>query len=229
MPRARFRASSASLGHVGFPIMAASRRHASESSSSENDEEMEKFKEAAWSFGAAANGAQESRRTGGESKDKQSSRLDVSHHEHDGNELQTTPEFRSHVAKKLGALLDSDSDSEVDERLKEAAVPLTDLLPAALLPTMPQPSCSPAPTPAGLKKKKKKEKEEDGDEAGDKDTGGGDAKKSRTDIKEEEDTNSQVDSVSQHTSEETPVREKKKKKKKKKREEEKVRRLKLSD
>ncbi|XP_014345035.1 protein CUSTOS isoform X2 [Latimeria chalumnae] len=28
-------------------------------------------------------------------------------HEHDGNELQTTPEFRAHVAKKLGALLDS--------------------------------------------------------------------------------------------------------------------------
>ncbi|XP_077150428.1 protein CUSTOS [Ranitomeya variabilis] len=28
-------------------------------------------------------------------------------HEHDGNELQTTPEFRSHVAKKLAAMLDS--------------------------------------------------------------------------------------------------------------------------
>ncbi|XP_055987020.1 protein CUSTOS isoform X2 [Sorex fumeus] len=28
-------------------------------------------------------------------------------HEQDGNELQTTPEFRAHVAKKLGALLDS--------------------------------------------------------------------------------------------------------------------------
>lgn len=31
----------------------------------------------------------------------------VSKHEHDGNELQTTPEFRAHVAKKLGAILDS--------------------------------------------------------------------------------------------------------------------------
>lgn len=30
----------------------------------------------------------------------------VSKHEHDGNELQTTPEFRAHVAKKLGAMLD---------------------------------------------------------------------------------------------------------------------------
>ncbi|XP_075071243.1 protein CUSTOS isoform X2 [Mixophyes fleayi] len=28
-------------------------------------------------------------------------------HEHDGNELQTTPEFRTHVAKKLAAILDS--------------------------------------------------------------------------------------------------------------------------
>ncbi|XP_054450412.1 protein CUSTOS isoform X1 [Pteronotus mesoamericanus] len=31
----------------------------------------------------------------------------VDEHEQDGNELQTTPEFRAHVAKKLGALLDS--------------------------------------------------------------------------------------------------------------------------
>lgn len=27
-------------------------------------------------------------------------------HDEDGNELQTTPEFRAHVAKKLGAMLD---------------------------------------------------------------------------------------------------------------------------
>nr|XP_028565321.1 protein CUSTOS isoform X1 [Podarcis muralis] len=31
----------------------------------------------------------------------------VSDHGQDGNELQTTPEFRAHVAKKLGAILDS--------------------------------------------------------------------------------------------------------------------------
>ncbi|XP_032732012.1 protein CUSTOS isoform X2 [Lontra canadensis] len=30
----------------------------------------------------------------------------VDDHEQDGNELQTTPEFRAHIAKKLGALLD---------------------------------------------------------------------------------------------------------------------------
>ncbi|EAW98229.1 C12orf43 isoform 1 [Pan troglodytes] len=35
------------------------------------------------------------------------SRHKVNEHEQDGNELQTTPEFRAHVAKKLGALLDS--------------------------------------------------------------------------------------------------------------------------
>ena len=28
----------------------------------------------------------------------------VDEHEQDGNELQTTPEFRAHIAKKLGAL-----------------------------------------------------------------------------------------------------------------------------
>ncbi|NXT93555.1 CSTOS protein, partial [Anhinga rufa] len=33
-------------------------------------------------------------------------RLEVNGHDEDGNELQTTPEFRAHVAKKLGAMLD---------------------------------------------------------------------------------------------------------------------------
>ncbi|KFP31692.1 Uncharacterized protein C12orf43, partial [Colius striatus] len=33
-------------------------------------------------------------------------RHEVNGHSEDGNELQTTPEFRAHVAKKLGALLD---------------------------------------------------------------------------------------------------------------------------
>ncbi|XP_075754182.1 protein CUSTOS isoform X3 [Pelodiscus sinensis] len=34
-------------------------------------------------------------------------RQKVNDHDNDGNELQTTPEFRAHVAKKLGAMLDS--------------------------------------------------------------------------------------------------------------------------
>ncbi|KFV15519.1 Uncharacterized protein C12orf43, partial [Tauraco erythrolophus] len=33
-------------------------------------------------------------------------RREVNSHNEDGNELQTTPEFRAHVAKKLGAMLD---------------------------------------------------------------------------------------------------------------------------
>lgn len=33
-------------------------------------------------------------------------RREVNNHDDDGNELQTTPEFRAHVAKKLGAMLD---------------------------------------------------------------------------------------------------------------------------
>uniref|UniRef100_A0A2K6S182 Protein CUSTOS n=1 Tax=Saimiri boliviensis boliviensis TaxID=39432 RepID=A0A2K6S182_SAIBB len=41
----------------------------------------------------------------------------VDEHEQDGNELQTTPEFRAHVAKKLGALLDS-QDGETPSLLK---------------------------------------------------------------------------------------------------------------
>ncbi|NWX00697.1 CSTOS protein, partial [Caloenas nicobarica] len=35
-----------------------------------------------------------------------SNRREVNGHGEDGNELQTTPEFRAHVAKKLGAMLD---------------------------------------------------------------------------------------------------------------------------
>ncbi|XP_016092375.1 protein CUSTOS [Sinocyclocheilus grahami] len=42
----------------------------------------------------------------GDSSSRRSQRTDVSKHEHDGNELGTTPEFQSHVAKKLGAFLD---------------------------------------------------------------------------------------------------------------------------
>ncbi|XP_072207099.1 protein CUSTOS isoform X2 [Excalfactoria chinensis] len=38
---------------------------------------------------------------------RHSLRREVNDHDEDGNELQTTPEFRAHVAKKLGAMLDS--------------------------------------------------------------------------------------------------------------------------
>ncbi|XP_016424776.1 protein CUSTOS [Sinocyclocheilus rhinocerous] len=83
------------------------------SESSSEDENSDRLKEAVWSFrphdGGKING------NGGascpyygdsSSSSRRSQRTDVSKHEHDGNELGTTPEFQSHVAKKLGAFLD---------------------------------------------------------------------------------------------------------------------------
>ncbi|NXX81226.1 CSTOS protein, partial [Urocolius indicus] len=52
-----------------------------------------RFREAAWDGAAQAAAAGRAEPRGGEGPG-------------DGNELQTTPEFRAHVAKKLGALLD---------------------------------------------------------------------------------------------------------------------------
>ncbi|MCI4381360.1 hypothetical protein PGIGA_G00250620 [Pangasianodon gigas] len=75
---------------------------ARDSSSSSEDENTDRIKEAVWSFGAETHKMPED----GE-KHTHSKRLKVSEHEHDGNQLKTTPEFRSHVAKKLGAMLDS--------------------------------------------------------------------------------------------------------------------------
>ncbi|XP_063051084.1 protein CUSTOS [Engraulis encrasicolus] len=73
------------------------------SSDSSSEEDTEKLKEATWSFGPAeTNGCQTEQAKNG----TKSRRAVVSEHEHDGNELQTTPEFRAHVAKKLGAVLD---------------------------------------------------------------------------------------------------------------------------
>ncbi|KAI4896347.1 hypothetical protein NFI96_025926 [Prochilodus magdalenae] len=73
---------------------------AAESSSSSEDENTERFREAVWS------GAQ-STPTGGQKDGTQSKRSVPSQHEKDGNELQVTSEFKSHVARKLGAMLDS--------------------------------------------------------------------------------------------------------------------------
>ncbi|KAL2092464.1 hypothetical protein ACEWY4_012262 [Coilia grayii] len=70
---------------------------------SSSEEDTEKLKEATWSFGPAkSNGCQTEHARNG----TQSRRTVASDHENDGNELQTTPEFRAHVAKKLGAVLD---------------------------------------------------------------------------------------------------------------------------
>ncbi|XP_049660707.1 protein CUSTOS [Accipiter gentilis] len=69
-----------------------------------------RFREAAWDCVAQAAVPVEPRR-GGFKKDRlqpaqPSLRREVNGHDEDGNELQTTPEFRAHVAKKLGAMLD---------------------------------------------------------------------------------------------------------------------------
>ncbi|KAG5840694.1 hypothetical protein ANANG_G00191420 [Anguilla anguilla] len=87
--------------------MAASRGTVLEENSSSEDEDQEKFKEAAWSFGPAATNATRQNNSGVDVNDKPSRRVSVSQHDHDGNELETTPEFRAHVAKKLVAMLDS--------------------------------------------------------------------------------------------------------------------------
>ncbi|XP_077811577.1 protein CUSTOS isoform X4 [Macaca mulatta] len=86
----------------------------SESSSSSSDaEELERCREAAmpaWGLEQRPHGAVKPRAGAANnqlSTSQPSLRHKVDEHEQDGNELQTTPEFRAHVAKKLGALLDS--------------------------------------------------------------------------------------------------------------------------
>ncbi|KAK1787149.1 hypothetical protein P4O66_017524 [Electrophorus voltai] len=75
----------------------------SSTESSSEDENTERFKEAVWILGPRPNGA----KRGPDTHAQVSKRVDVSEHEHDGNELQTTPEFRRHVARKLAVMLDS--------------------------------------------------------------------------------------------------------------------------
>ncbi|XP_035412447.1 protein CUSTOS isoform X1 [Cygnus atratus] len=96
------------------PKMAAPRGGSGPNSDSDSDsggEAAARFREAAWDcVKQAAVGAEP--RGGGFKKDRLQSaqpslRREVNGHDEDGNELQTTPEFRAHVAKKLGAMLDS--------------------------------------------------------------------------------------------------------------------------
>ncbi|XP_047416599.1 protein CUSTOS isoform X2 [Sciurus carolinensis] len=97
----------------------------SESSSSSDAEELARCREAAmpaWGLEQRPRGAEKPRGGRGLCSGRLSmehaannklpaSQLSLRHkvdeHEQDGNELQTTPEFRAHIAKKLGALLDS--------------------------------------------------------------------------------------------------------------------------
>uniref|UniRef100_V9KUZ7 Protein CUSTOS n=2 Tax=Callorhinchus milii TaxID=7868 RepID=V9KUZ7_CALMI len=89
----------------------AAKMAAPSDSDSDGAEELSRLKEAAWDFGRfTAPGHSEGTKKNENHKPtskRPSFRQKADDHEHDGNELQTTPEFRSHVAKKLGALLDS--------------------------------------------------------------------------------------------------------------------------
>ncbi|KAK5871294.1 hypothetical protein PBY51_004183 [Eleginops maclovinus] len=72
----------------------------SEDSSSSDDEVLRRCQEAVWEIPS-------DKKKDGNSNVQQSKRFVVSVHDHDGNELQVTQGFRTHVAKKLGHLLDS--------------------------------------------------------------------------------------------------------------------------
>ncbi|XP_072456346.1 protein CUSTOS isoform X2 [Notamacropus eugenii] len=92
--------------------MAAPRGSVSDGESSEDNdaEELQRCREAAvpaWGWGSRPEGGQEVTAKDNRPAARPSLRHKVDEHEQDGNELQTTPEFRVHVAKKLGALLDS--------------------------------------------------------------------------------------------------------------------------
>ncbi|KAM8887196.1 protein CUSTOS [Spinachia spinachia] len=71
----------------------------SDDSSSSDDEVMKRCKEAVWETRIDT-------KTDGEITVQQSKRFVVADHEHDGNELQVTQGFRTHVATKLGRLLE---------------------------------------------------------------------------------------------------------------------------
>ncbi|CAO2629190.1 Protein CUSTOS [Lemmus lemmus] len=83
------------------------------SNSSSDAEELDRCREAAmpaWGLEQRPQWAEKPRTGRGLSEGRGSSSgpwREVNKHEEDGNELQTTPEFRAFVAKKLGAMLDS--------------------------------------------------------------------------------------------------------------------------
>ncbi|XP_011613773.1 protein CUSTOS isoform X1 [Takifugu rubripes] len=147
----------------------------SDESSSSDEEALRRCQEAVWE-------TKTDQQKDADSRAQQSKRVVVIEHEHDGNELQVSQGFRTHVARKLEHLLDSiitdtktsstefkhgdnddddkgfrlfttsipgqtatepkaparrppvpsssDSDSEMETRIKEAAVSIEDLLPS---------------------------------------------------------------------------------------------------
>ncbi|XP_061585790.1 protein CUSTOS [Cololabis saira] len=173
-------------------------------SSSSDDEQLKRCQEAVWE-------SRPNKTKDGDSKVTESKRVVVADHDHDGNELQVTQGFRTHVAKKLGHFLDScisesqtktshgleaakcddeddhvgfrlfstsvpgqkaveppppgrrrtlpsssDSDSDMETRLREAAVSVKDLFPSLTLPSRLSPSSAEPPGSGKIKTKKKK-------------------------------------------------------------------------
>ncbi|NWS37220.1 CSTOS protein, partial [Probosciger aterrimus] len=80
-----------------------------DSDSDSSGEAAAQFREAAWDCAAQEAVSVRAEPRGGEEIIILLilNRHELNSHEEDGNELQTTPEFRAHVAKKLGAMLDS--------------------------------------------------------------------------------------------------------------------------
>ncbi|KAM8866626.1 protein CUSTOS isoform 2-T2 [Synchiropus picturatus] len=78
-------------------MMAAAKMCAESSGSSSDDEVLKRCREAVWETDLSKD----------VDKVKGSKRLVVSKHDHDGNELQVTEGFQTHVAKKLSHFLDS--------------------------------------------------------------------------------------------------------------------------
>ncbi|XP_060641186.2 protein CUSTOS [Anolis sagrei] len=93
----------------GFLLMAAIGKNGLNIASSSSDEDeaevLQRVREAAWDpprGGLEASAAEKLLLS-----DKPSLRTKAGHNEEDANELQTTAGFKAHVAKKLGAILDS--------------------------------------------------------------------------------------------------------------------------
>uniref|UniRef100_A0A1A8KHX3 Protein CUSTOS n=1 Tax=Nothobranchius kuhntae TaxID=321403 RepID=A0A1A8KHX3_NOTKU len=186
--------------------MAAHVREMVSEESSSDDEELRKCREAVWD-------TQTNKTKDGDRKVKDSKRIVVAAHEHDGNELQVTKGFQTHVAKKLEHFLDScisemkpktlnclestnsddigdgfhlfstsipgqkadsppepvrrrpvpsssDSDSEMETRLKEAVVSVKDLLPSTTFTSTASSSSSEPHNSEKTQRKKKVSKEE---------------------------------------------------------------------
>ncbi|NXF87629.1 CSTOS protein, partial [Eubucco bourcierii] len=84
----------------------------SDSDTDSSGEAVVRFREAAWDCAAQAAAVRTGQRGDVISLERDNHILILNRHEmnghgENGNELQTTPEFRAHVAKKLGAMLDS--------------------------------------------------------------------------------------------------------------------------